>query len=110
MSPDFASKLGTDISPGPNPIIPSGAIPSKYAPVCLLPQLQSREDNGVKSLFENGKRELWKSRTSFSQAYPKIMAAWTELCGLFPATEARFNWSSKRNPELDVSSDKYLTE
>lgn len=48
MSPDFASKLRTDISPGPNPIIPSGAIPSKYAPVCLLPQLQSREDNGVK--------------------------------------------------------------
>lgn len=29
ISPAFASKLGTEMAPGPNPIRPSGAAPSK---------------------------------------------------------------------------------
>lgn len=49
MSPALARKLGTEISPGPKPITPSGAIPSKNLPLCFLPHLQHQNTHILKN-------------------------------------------------------------
>ena len=76
VTPDFARRLGIETSPSPRPSTPSGAIPSKYPPLCSLPHLHQGQFRPIEvkicSIYDG---ELKKKK----RTYPMITGALTYM-------------------------------